>query len=540
MNGDAAPDRRDALPRSAAGDRNPWLIAVIVSIATFMLVLDSSIANVALRYIAGSMAAGLDESTWVITTYLVANAVIIPISGWLADVIGRKRFYMICVAIFTIASFFCGLAPNLATLIVFRIIQGLGGGGMAPSEQAILADTFPPEKRAQAFALYGVAVIVAPTVGPTLGGWITDNYSWHWIFLINVPIGAVSLALVHWLVVEPPVLQQERQERLRGGLKIDWVGFLLIALALGCLEVVLDRGEIDDWFQSNFILTFAIISAVSFAVFFPWELTRQDPIVHVGLLCRRQFAIVFLIMLGVGGVLFGSTQLLPQLLQTTYQYTAKISGLALMPGGFAMLLMMPIAGQAASRIQPKYTMAIATAVLGVAMLYGAHTLVPDASFNYFAWIRALQMIALPFLFVPINTVAYSGLEPELTNQASALINVARNLGGSIGVSVANAALTERAQFHQSRLVENIFPASPVYQNTLRNVTKHFAAQGASLADAQHQAIGWIGQTALNQATLLSYIDVFWIYAVLALGMIPLALLLRRVDLDAGGKAPAMH
>jgi DHA2 family multidrug resistance protein len=261
MKGEDAPDRRDALPRSAAGDRNPWLIAVIVSIATFMLVLDSSIANVALRYIAGSMAAGLDESTWVITTYLVANAVIIPISGWLADVVGRKRFYMICVAIFTIASFFCGLAPNLATLIVFRIIQGLGGGGMAPSEQAILADTFPPEKRAQAFALYGVAVIVAPTVGPTLGGWITDNYSWHWIFLINVPIGAVSLALVNWLV-EPPVLQQERQERLRGGLKIDWVGFVLIALALGCLEVVLDRGEIDDWFQSNFILTFAIISAV--------------------------------------------------------------------------------------------------------------------------------------------------------------------------------------------------------------------------------------------------------------------------------------
>ena len=540
MNGEDNSDRRDALPRSAAGDRNPWLIAVIVSIATFMLVLDSSIANVALRYIAGSMAAGLDESTWVITTYLVANAVIIPISGWLADVIGRKRFYMICVAVFTVASFLCGLAPNLASLIFFRIIQGLGGGGMAPSEQAILADTFPPEKRAQAFALYGVAVIVAPTVGPTLGGWITDNYSWHWIFLINVPIGAVSLALVHWLVVEPPLLQQERRERLSRGLKVDWVGFVLIAMALGCLEVVLDRGEIDDWFQSNFILTFAIVSALSFAVFFPWELTRQDPIVHIGLLCRRQFAIVFLIMLGVGGVLFGSTQLLPQLLQTAYQYTAEISGLALMPGGFAMLLMMPIAGQTAGLVQPKYTMAIATTVLAVAMWYGANTLVPDASFNYFVWIRVLQMIALPFLFVPINTVAYSGLEPELTNQASALINVARNLGGSIGVSVANAALTERAQLHQSRLVENVFPASPVYQNTLRNVTSYFAAHGTSLADAQHQAIDWIGQTVLNQATLLSYIDVFWIYAVLAVGMIPLALLLRHVDLGARGKAPATH
>ena len=540
MNGENKPERRDALPRSAAGDRNPWLIAVIVSIATFMLVLDASIANVALRYIAGSMAAGLDESTWVITTYLVANAVIIPISGWLADVIGRKRFYMICVAVFTVASFLCGLAPNLASLIFFRIIQGLGGGGMAPSEQAILADTFPPEKRAQAFALYGVAVIVAPTVGPTLGGWITDNYSWHWIFLINVPIGAVSLALVHWLVVEPPLLQHERRERLSRGLEVDWVGFVLIAMALGCLEVVLDRGEIDDWFQSNFILTFAIVSALSFAVFFPWELTRQNPIVHIGLLCRRQFAIVFLIMLGVGGVLFGSTQLLPQLLQTAYQYTAEISGLALMPGGFAMLLMMPIAGQTAGLVQPKYTIAIAATVVALAMWYGANTLMPDASFNYFAWIRVLQMIALPFLFVPINTVAYSGLEPELTNQASALINVARNLGGSIGVSVANAALTERAQLHQSRLVENVFPASPVYQNTLRNVTRYFAAHGTSLADAQHQAIDWIGQTVLNQATLLSYIDVFWIYAVLAVGMIPLALLLRHVDLGARGKAPATH
>ena len=235
--------------RSAAGDRNPWLIAVIVSIATFMLVLDTSIANVALRHIAGSLAAGVDESTWVITTYLVANAVILPVSGWLARVIGRKRFYMICVAVFTFASLLCGLAPNLTTLIVFRILQGLGGGGMAPSEQAILADTFPPEKRAQAFALYGVAVVVAPTIGPTLGGWITDNWSWNWIFFINVPVGILSLVLVRWLLVEPEVLEQERRELLAGGLKVDWIGFVLVALALGCLEIVLDKGQREDWFN---------------------------------------------------------------------------------------------------------------------------------------------------------------------------------------------------------------------------------------------------------------------------------------------------
>jgi DHA2 family multidrug resistance protein len=228
--------------RSAAGRHNPWLIAVVVSIATFMLVLDTSIANVALREIAGNLAAGLDESTWIITTYLVANAIIIPISGWLASVIGRKRYYMICVATFTVASLLCGLAWNLQSLIAFRILQGLGGGGMAPSEQAILADTFPPEKRSQAFALYGIAVILAPTVGPTLGGWITDNYSWHWIFFINIPFGILSLTLVQWMLVEPEVLERERRERLSRGLRIDWLGFILVALALGCLEIVLDRG----------------------------------------------------------------------------------------------------------------------------------------------------------------------------------------------------------------------------------------------------------------------------------------------------------
>jgi DHA2 family multidrug resistance protein len=239
------------LPRSAAGRHNPWLIAVVVSIATFMLVLDTSIANVALRHIAGSLAAGVDESTWVITTYLVANSVILPVSGWLSNVIGRKRFYMLCVAIFTVASLLCGLAQNLPMLIVFRILQGLGGGGMAPSEQAILADSFPPEKRAQAFALYGVAVLVAPTVGPTLGGWITDNFSWHWIFFINVPIGVMSLVLVRWLLVEPEILERERRERLARGLKVDWIGFALVALALGAFEIVLDKGEREDWFQSS-------------------------------------------------------------------------------------------------------------------------------------------------------------------------------------------------------------------------------------------------------------------------------------------------
>src|SRR6476469_10021736 len=280
---------RGSLSRSAAGNRNPWLIAVVVSIATFMLVLDTSIANVALLQIGGSLAASQEESTWIITTYLVANAIIVPVSGWLASVIGRKRFYMICVSGFTAASLLCGLAWSINSLIVFRVLQGMTGGGMAPSEQTILADTFRPDQRAQAFALYGIAVIIAPTVGPTLGGWITDNYSWHWIFFINLPIGLISLALVQWLVVEPEVLERERRERLADGFKIDWQGFVLIAMTFGSVEVVIDRGQIEDWFHSTSIITFATIALCSFLFFIPWELTHSDPIVDIRLLCRRQF-----------------------------------------------------------------------------------------------------------------------------------------------------------------------------------------------------------------------------------------------------------
>src|SRR5215472_7979707 len=317
--GDAA---RENLSRSAAGDRNPWLVAVVISIATFMQVLDTSIANVALQYIAGSLAASVDESTWVLTSYLVASAVILPISGWLSGIIGRKRFYMACVATFTVSSVLCALAPNLQTLIVFRVLQGIGGGGMAPSEQAMLADTFPANRRAQAFALYGIAVIVAPTIGPALGGWLTDNYSWHWIFLINGPIGVVSLILVQWMVTEPEVFERERRERLARGLNVDWIGFLLVALWLGCLEVVLDKGEREDWFQSGFIVAFSALSIAAFALFVPWELSRRDPIVEVRLFFRRQFATANLMMLSLGAILFGTIQLIPQLLQISFGYTA--------------------------------------------------------------------------------------------------------------------------------------------------------------------------------------------------------------------------
>ncbi|HUC48831.1 MAG TPA: DHA2 family efflux MFS transporter permease subunit [Xanthobacteraceae bacterium] len=516
--------------RSAAGDRNPWLVAVVVSIATFMVVLDTAIANVSLRYIAGSMAASVDESTWVVTTYLIANAVVLPASGWLSNVIGRKRFYMICVALFTVSSLLCGLAPSLSALIFFRILQGLGGGGMPTSEQAILADTFPPHRRGQAFALYGVAVIVAPTVGPTVGGWITDNFSWHWIFFINVPIGIASLALVHWLVDEPEVLERERRERLARGLKVDWTGFFLIAVTLGCLEVVLDRGQIDDWFKSGTIVFFTGLSAIAFMAFIPWELSQDEPIVELRLLFHRQFGMAFFTMLMIGAILFGSNQIMPQLLQTTFPYTAMLSGLAMMPGGIAMLILMPIAGQVTGRVQPKYLMVIGLSGIALSMWYST-SLTPDASFDYFGWVRVYQMVGLPFLFIPINAVAYDGLPPDQTNQASALMNIARNVGGSIGISAANVVLTQREQFHQARLVENTIPSSPVFQSTLSQMTKYFMSHGSAAGDASSLAMSMIGQMIRTQATILAYIDVFHVCAIAAALMIPLVLIMvRRVQI----------
>ncbi len=534
-------DQRPAsgrMSRSAAGDRSPWLIAIVVSIATFMVVLDTAIANVALRYIAGSLAVSVDESTWIVTTYLIANAVVLPVSGWLSNVVGRKRFYMVCVALFTIASLLCGLASSLGALIVFRILQGLGGGGMPTSEQAMLADTFSPRQRPQAFAIYGIAVIVAPTVGPTIGGWITDNYSWHWIFFINVPFGILSLILVHWLVEEPEVLEQERRERLAGGLKVDWIGIMLIALVFGALELVLDRGQIDDWWRSTFIVVCALISGCSLLFFIPWELTHPNPVVDLRLLFQRQFGMAFIAMLAVGAVLFGSNQITPQLMQTSFPYTAMLSGLAMMPGGLAMLMMMPLAGQIIPRMQPKYWLAIGFSIVAVAM-WVSTSLTPDASFSYFATIRVLQTIGMPFMFIPINSVAYADLPPQKTGEASALVNVARNLGGSIGVSLANTELVQRSQFHQARLVEHIYPSSPQYQSALHNLMQYFGQFGSPSA-AQNRALGVMGQTVAGQAALMGYIDIFFTWAVIAAALVPLMLLLiRRINMG-GGEAVIGH
>ncbi|MBV8612317.1 MAG: DHA2 family efflux MFS transporter permease subunit [Acetobacteraceae bacterium] len=502
-----------------------------------MTVLDTSIANVALLHIAGSLGNSVDEATWVITSYLVANAIILPISGWLSAVVGRKRFYMLSVALFSLASLLCGLAPNLMLLVAARALQGIGGGGMAPSEQSMLADSFPPSKRAQAFAVYGVAVIVAPAVGPTIGGYITDNASWHWIFFINVPIGFVSLILVSIFVNEPEVLERERAKLWRHGLRIDWLGFVLVALWLGFLEIVLDKGQENDWFHSSFIITCAVISGAAFLAFVPWELSRDDPIVDIRLIGRRQFGTSFFVMLAVGAVLFSTTQFMPQLLQEDFGYTATWAGLALMPGGFASLISMIAAGRVSQYVAPSVMMAGGLLVISVA-LYGFTRLSPGADFWWFAWSRAFQMSALPFLFLTITSYSYVGLPPSKSGQASALINVARNLGGSIGVSLSQTLLQRREQFHQARLVEYVAPTSTVYQQTLKAAQAYFVQQGASAADAQRKAIAWIGQTVMSQADYLSYIDVFAALSLFAFLMIPAAFLLRRGGAPAGEAAPS--
>lgn len=523
----------DRSASEAADGHNPWLIAVVVSIATFMEVLDTTIANVALRHIAGSLAASQSQATWVVTSYLVANAMVLSISGWLARALGRKRYYCLSVAIFTASSVACGLAWNLQSLLFFRVLQGLGGGGMAPVSQSILNDAFPPEKRGQAFSLFGFAVVVAPVVGPTLGGWITDNYSWHWCFLINGPVGVASLMLVGYLVKETRAAENERRERIRQGLDFDLIGFVLVAAGLGCLEVVLDKGQEEDWFQSSFIVTFAAIAAFCLIALVPWELRRRKPIVDVGLIFQRQFGTCFLVMLCTGALLYASVQIMPQLLQEQLGYTAMLAGLALSPGGLVAMVMMLVCGRLTSVVQPKYLIMAGTIVLAVGMWH-LTGLSPDIDFAYSMWARIIISAGLPLLFIPITAASYDGMPPDRTDQASALINVARNQGGSVGVALAQTILARREQFHQSRLVEHVVPSDSHYQSAFQSLNQVFMAQGSNASDASRRAIAWIGRELGRQAIFLAYVDVFWVLTMLALAMIPLALLIRSIRLGSAG------
>lgn len=537
------PDAGWTPERSVAGNRNPWTIIGIISIATLMVVLDTSIANVALDHIAGSLSASYDEATWVITSFLVSNSVVIPVSGWLADVIGRKRYYMFSVAMFTVASLLCGIAPSLGFLVVARVLQGIGGGGLAPVEQSMLIDTFPPSKRGLAFAAYGVVVIVGPVAGPVLGGWITDNYSWHWVFLINLPIGVLSLVLVSLYVDEPEAIRRRAQElraRIRRrGLSVDWPGFVLAALFLGCLEVVMDRGERDSWFDSSLITTATIISATSFVIFVPWELTRKDPIIKISLFGRRNFGIASVLLLLTGVVVFGTTQFIPQFLQQVMGYTATNAGLALTMGGLATLAAMPVSGLLTGRVDPRILVGGAFLIEATA-LWHMMSFNTQISFHVAEMARVWQAVGLPFLFVPITNVAYVGLKSNESNQASALMNVARNLGGSIGISIVQTMLLRHEQFHQARYAETLNPLNPYYVQRLDQIAQALVNGGLTPAEAKQGAVAQLYRQLVQQATMLSYLDVFQILTLAILCTMPLILLMQKPDGKKAAAPPGGH
>jgi len=518
---------------------NPWLVAVTVTIATFMELLDTSIANVSLPHIAGGLAVSSDESTWVLTSYLVANAVVLPMSAWLSRVFGRKRYYMACVAIFTVSSVLCGLAPSLGMLVFYRVLQGVGGGGLAPVEQAILVDTFPATKRAAAFALYSMAIVTAPAIGPILGGWITDSFSWRWIFFINLPLGVISLLLTSRLVSDPPAFKEEvARARQSGRLRIDYLGILLVAVGFACLEVVLDRGQREDWLQSPFIVVFLTIAIVSLAVACVWEFRHDDPVVEISLLKDRNFALATSFYFLFGVVLFGSTVLIPQLLQSLYGYTATDAGLVLGPGAFVIVLLAPVVVRLVKRVPVRALIMFGYVVLGLALWY-------FASFNLFtdyrreALARAIQGFGLAFLFIPISQLAYSNLPADKNNKASSLTNLFRNLGGSVGIAFVTTLLERRSQYHQSVLVTHVTAGDPGLQATFAQISDHLVAAGYTTADAVLRAPAVVANTLRQQATLLGALDCFWLLGALAMLGPVLALGIRAFD-QTGARGAGSH
>ncbi len=515
------------------GGHNPWAIALVVTLATFMEVLDTSIANVSLPHIAGNLSVSYDESTWILTSYLVSNAVVLPISGWIASKVGRKRFYMTCVALFTLSSFLCGIAPSLGWLVFFRILQGIGGGGLGPSEQSILADTFPAAKRGMAFAVYGMAVVLAPAIGPTLGGYITDNYSWRWVFFINVPVGILSLMLSSRIVSDPPHLKFAREKAA----SIDVVGLGLIAVGLGSLEVVLDKGQEEDWFHSSFIIGFAIVAAVSLISFVLWELEQEHPVVDVRMLAKRNFAAANVMMLVLGISLYGSTVLLPAYMQTLMGYTAMQSGMALSPGGFVIIAMLPFVGFLVSRVDARWLIALGFVVLAGSMFYMTTHLHQGIDFKTAIMLRVYQSIGMAFLFVPINTLSYAGQPMEKSNQISGIVNLSRNMGGDIGIAFVTTLIARRSQFHQSNLAEHMSGYDPTFTARVGGIARALEHAGTSAVDATHKALAAAYYQMLQQATTLAYLDALRILAIATLCMIPLLFLTEKVQ---PGGAPAGH
>jgi MFS transporter, DHA2 family, multidrug resistance protein len=516
---------------------SPWIVAPTAGLAAFMEVLDTSIANVALQHIAGNLAASANESTWVLTSYLVTNAIVLPMSGWLASTIGRKRYFVGCIIGFSLTSLLCGLAPSLGTLIIARGLQGITGGGLQPTSQAILADAFPPERRGQAFAAYGLAVVFAPAIGPTLGGWITDNFSWRWVFLLNVPVGALLSVLSARVFADTRDELGARMARRRQGLDVDYVGFALLVVGMCALQVVLDKGQEDDWFASAFITDLSITSAVALAAFVFWELRRADPIVDLRLLANRNFGLSNLLTFMLGFMLLGSTVLLPLFVQTMLGYTATDAGLVISPGGFVIMLIMPIVGALVARVDPRFLIAFGLVAFSLSLLQMTGFNL-DVDYATIAWARIYQSVSLGFLFIPINTVAYLGMPQAKSNNASALINMMRNLGASFGIATATTVLARRQQFHQNVLIAHVSTYGGTYGTTVQSLQQAFLAHSASAADALGQAQATVYRMVQQQAMALAFIDTFWVMAIVFLALVPLIFFLGRPA--TGTSAPPPH
>jgi DHA2 family multidrug resistance protein len=510
---------------------NPWLIAVVVAMAAFMEFLDTSIANVALPYMAGNLGASNDESTWILTSYLASNAIVLPLSGWFAGFFGRKRFFMICLALFTVSSLLCGIAPSLGTIILFRTLQGAGGGGLQPMAQAILADTFPPQQRGLAFAVFGVTAVVAPTIGPTLGGWITDNYSWRWIFFINLPVGILALFLIFLLIEDPPWAK-----RAAGKIaKFDYLGIGLLALGVGALQVMLDKGQEDDWFGSRFIVTLMIVASVSLLSLVVWELFHESPVIDVRLFRNFNFLSANVMIFIFGIVLFASLVMMPQYLQTLVGYTSTLAGLVLSGGGVLLLFMMPIVGTLTTKIQARYIIAFGWLATSLAMFYSTKQLDLQISFRTASMVRVAQVAGVGFLFVPVTLVSYIGMPPEKSNSIAGLLNFMRNIGSSIGTSMVTTLIARRSQVHQAYLVSHVTPGRPTLTQAVAALTERLTVAGLDSNLARRQAVGRIYRETVAQATTLAYIDTFSILAVVAAVMFLLSFALKKNDPGGGGE-----
>jgi DHA2 family multidrug resistance protein len=519
---------------------NPWLIAATVTIAAFMELLDTSIANVALPHIGGGLGRSYDEVTWILTTYLVANAVVLPMTAWLSRLMGRKAYYLLCVVMFTGASLFCGLAPTLDLMLIGRIIQGIGGGGLAPVAQAVLVDTFPPAKRAAAFALFTVVIVTAPAIGPVLGGWITDNYDWRWIFFINVPVGILAFYLSNKLIQDPPSFTAERETaKAQGHMRVDGTGIVLITLASAALEIALDRGQIDDWFGSRYITAMIVIGVAGWIGTVLWELRVKDPVIDFRLLANRNFAIASALFFVFGIGLFGSTTLIPQMLQSLYGFRAIDAGLVLGPGAFVITLLAPISAQLLQRqwVSAKTLAFLSLSTIGASMfVYSDMNLATNG--GHYAWIRALQGLGYGLFLVPVNIIAYSHLRPDQNNKASSLTNLFRNWGGSFGIAFITTMAARRQTVHQLNLGASIGSSSQALQQTSRAMTSYLVQHGMTSADAGPASLGVIYQQLLHQSQFLAFMDCFRVIGWITVAMVPLVFALRKFS--GGGGAPAAH